>query len=350
MLNGAFVKPIIIAMLLLLSSIINPGFAQQDEISTVRLGFTGDIFLGNWATAFIDTFGVDYPFVETTDLFNEMDLVVANLESPITSSDEPYVEKSYLLKARPGISQGLLNANIRAVTLANNHILDYGLAGLTDTFNELDATGIQHFGAGMNVDEALREASFEINGQTIALLGFSATFPEEFWASDTSAGTAFPYDEDVRRRVSQCAAEYDIVVAIFHWGAEKRDTPKDYQVDLAHLCIDNGADFVVGHHPHVVQGIEIYKDVPIFYSLGNFAFASYSETARVGLIADITFEDGAVSEARVIPVNVYNAEVNFQPVGIEGSERADFYAYLLTISEALNPLLITVSADGSIEH
>ncbi len=340
-----------VTVILLLSFVYVVGVVSaQPDTSSVRLGFVGDIFLGNWAEAFIDTHGVDYPFAETTALFHEMDLVVGNLENPITTSDEPYVEKSYLLKARPGLSHGLFNANIRAVTLANNHILDYGLTGLTDTMRELDDTGIQHFGAGMNKSEALREASFEINDQKIALLGFSATFPEEFWASDTSAGTAFPYDQDVRRRVSECAAQYDIVICNFHWGAEKRETPKDYQIDLAHLCIDHGADFVVGHHPHVVQGIEIYKDTPIFYSLGNFCFASYSETARVGLIADITFEDGRVSEARLIPVNVYNAEVNFQPVGIEGSAQTEVYNYLLSISEAFNSSSISITPARLIKH
>jgi poly-gamma-glutamate capsule biosynthesis protein CapA/YwtB (metallophosphatase superfamily) len=335
-------------ILLAISTMLPAVLIAQPDSTRLRLGFTGDIFLGNWATAFIDTHGVDYPFVETTALFNEMDLVVGNLENPVTASTEKYVEKTYLLKAEPGITQGLFNANIRAVTLANNHILDYGITGLRDTMNELDATGIQHFGAGMNKDEALQEASFEINGQTVALLGFSATFPEEFWASDTSAGTAFPYDQDVRRRVSECAATYDIVICNFHWGAEKRDTPKDYQADLAHLCIDNGADFVVGHHPHVVQGIEIYKDVPIFYSLGNFAFASYSETARVGLIADITFEDGKVVEARAIPVNVYNAEVNFQPIPLGESELPEFFTYLRSISIPINHYIIKITDKGDV--
>ncbi|MCB2213194.1 CapA family protein [bacterium] len=326
------------------------GVVAAAESTTVRLGFTGDIFLGSWATAYIDTFGVDYPFEKTRDLFHEMDLVVGNLENPVTPVDEPYLEKTFYLKAEPGVTQGLYNANIRAVTLANNHILDYGVQGLRDTMAELDGTGIQHFGAGMNKTEALQEAAFEFNGQTVALLGFSATFPEEFWASDTSAGTAFPYEQDLIRKVDECAAAYDIVVTVFHWGAEKRETPKDYQVDLAHLCIDHGADFVVGHHPHVPQGIEIYKDTPIFYSLGNFAFASYSETAKVGLIADITFEDGKVSEARVVPVNVYNVEVRFRPVPLDDQARIEFIHYLDAIpSEYITNAKLSINGSVVIE-
>ena len=310
--------------------------AVTSKLQTVKIAFVGDIFLGNWAVDFLDSAGVDYPFAGCAEIFREVDLVVGNLESPITTHDEIYVEKQYTMKSPPGIEKGLSNANIRAVTLANNHILDFGWEGLKSTMELLDKAGIKYFGAGANRKEALKEATSTINGQTIALLGFSATFPEEFWATDSTPGTAFPYDEDVREVVSRCAGEYDILVTCFHWGAELMTKPKDYQIDLAHLCIDQGSDLVIGHHPHVVQSIEIYNGIPIFYSLGNFTFASYSESAKVGMIAVVEFKDGKTVDARAVPVDVYNEVRNFQPVPLDKNRSVDFFRELQTLSDSLN--------------
>ncbi len=344
------IVPFLLILLLIFSLSSNFSFGQDDNQADdiIRLGLVGDIFLGNWAEAFIDSFGVDYPFNACRELFDQMDLVVGNFESPILENGEPYLEKQYLLKSPPGIEKGLFNANIRAVTLANNHVLDYGPDGLQNTIKYLDHSGVKHFGAGSNRKNARKEAVVEIKNQKVAFLGFSATFPEEFWATDSTAGTAFPYNEDVRKAVTHCNDNYDVVVVVFHWGAEKMTEPKDYQRDLAHLCIDLGADLVVGHHPHVVQGIEFYRNVPVFYSLGNFAFASYSENAKIGLIADINFQGGKVISSRAVPVNVYNAEVNFQPTPLSLKDQMKFNKYLEELSIKLNTTSITIDKDGRV--
>ncbi|MDP8239508.1 MAG: CapA family protein [Candidatus Hatepunaea meridiana] len=324
--------------------------ATDDEKSgIVKLAFVGDIFLGNWAVEFLEKEGMDYPFHGCKDIFQEVDLVIGNLESPITVATEPFIEKQFLLKSPPGIEKGLFSANIRAVNLANNHILDYGTAGLKSTVQSLQSASIQHFGAGFKLGEALKEAKFTIRKQTIALLGFSATFPEEFWATDTSAGTAFPAEDDVIKTVSRCAKEYDIVVVSFHWGAEKMEFPKDYQVELAHLCIDYGADLIIGHHPHVVQGIELYHNVPIFYSLGNYAFASYSKSAITGLIARVHLSDGKVVLAEAIPINVNNYERNFQPVPLEKDRYSLFINDLGSLSLSLNEGRNVISKSGMVQ-
>lgn len=323
--------------------------AEDDSTSLmVRLGFVGDIFLGNWAIDFIDNEGFDYPFRNCMDMLQSFDLVVGNLECPITLADEPFIEKQYLLKAPPGIENGLFQSNIRAVNLANNHIMDFGLEGLESTIGYLKSSSIQHFGAGINLESALREARFSIHGKTIALLGFSATFPEEFWATDSTAGAAFAEENDVIDAVSRCVQIYDIVVVSFHWSAERLEFPKDYQIELAHLCIDYGADMVVGHHPHVVQGVEVYKRSPIFYSLGNFSFASYSENARTGLFAAVAFSYQGVVKASVIPINVYNTEVFFQPDPLRKKQSIEFFHWLNQISEPLNNGKDIVSKDGGI--
>jgi len=344
--RARFIPALIFSLALLYPFIIIADDKVQEE--AVDLIFTGDIFLGNWAVEFIDKEGVDYPFKGCSGQFGQADLVVGNLENPITVSGEPIVEKQFILKAPPGIEAGLHKANIRAVNLANNHILDYGYEGLNNTRNYLDKADIKYFGAGDNLGEALKPATFSINEQTFAFLGFSATFPEEFWATDSSGGTAFPMEEDVISAVTKCADEDDVLVVSFHWGAEKMDSTKGYQIDLAHLCIDNGADLIIGHHPHVVQGIEIYKGAPIYYSLGNFAFASYSESARIGMLAKVSFLNNKVVTAEALPLNVYNEEVNFQPIPLHHSQRPEFYSYMNKLSARLNDGRDVVSEEGKL--
>jgi poly-gamma-glutamate synthesis protein (capsule biosynthesis protein) len=320
-------------------------FAQVSD--TVQIAFVGDIFLGNWAEPFIKTHGYDYPLKDCIGILQEADLTVGNWECPITDSGTPF-PKEFVLRASPGVEKSLSSSNIHALNLANNHILDYGVSGLKNTLSILGQAQIQHFGAGLNRGQACKEASFNLKGQKIAFLGFSTTFPQEFWATDTSAGTAFPYEELLRENIPRMAQNYDIVVISFHWSAELLEKPKEYQISLAHLCIDLGADLIIGHHPHIAQGVEVYKGAPIFYSLGNFAFASYSQNAKVGLIVEVDFKLGKAISAKITPVNVYNEQVHFQPVPLSNSAKSDFLSYLNSISQELNSKSIVITAKGEI--
>ncbi len=323
-------------------------YAIKDVKESVRIAFVGDIFLGNWAVESLEKEGYDYPFHGCGDIFKKVNLVVGNLESPTTRSVEPYIEKQFLLKSPPGIAKALYRANIRAVTLANNHILDYGIDAMKETMLNLKNNHVQYFGAGMNKKEALQEAPFYFDGITYAFVGFSATFPEEFWATDTSAGTAFPYDSDVENTVNQLSSLFDVTIVSFHWGAEKMEFPKDYQVELAHLCIDSGADMVIGHHPHVIQGVELYINKPIFYSLGNFAFASYSETAKAGLLAIGNFSGEHLQSVQIIPLNVYNVEVEFQPLPFDKNDASEHLEHIRQISLPLNNGNDIFNSEGTI--
>ena len=338
---------IVLSIILLLksSSLTAEGFETREG---VRIIFTGDIFLGNWAADFIEKYGVDYPFRNSMDILQEADLCVGNLEGPIIRDGEPFPEKEFVLKMPPGCQQGLCEANFLCLNLANNHILDYGYEGLKATFKALDSSNIKYFGAGKDRESALIESNFNLKDQSFGFLGFSATFPMEFWATDSTPGTAFPWNEDIERVIPKCAEKYDNLIVSFHWSAELREIPKDYQIDLAHKCIDLGADMILGHHPHVAQGVEIYKKKPIFYSLGNFAFASYSINADVGIMVSADFKDGGISSLKVIPVNVYNAEVNFNPDPLKGQNKIDFLNQLRKISQELNSEYIVITDAGKL--
>jgi len=301
-----------------------------------RIAFVGDIYVGGWVEDFILNYGVDYPYRGSLEFLLDADAAVGNLEGPISQGENPFPDKEFLLKMPPGCQAGMAEANLRFLNLANNHILDYGVEGLTETLTALDSSHIYHFGAGIDLTAAFREAVLEDDDQRIAFLGFSTTFPQEFWATDSTPGTAFPWQDRLIESIERCVQTYGIVVVSFHWSSELLEVPKDYQVDLAHLCIDHGADLIIGHHPHIVQSVEIYKGVPIFYSLGNFAFASYSENASVGLAVAVDFDYDCAVSAELIPLNVYNADVLFQPKPLKGKALEEFAIHLQKISQELN--------------
>ena len=162
------------------------------------------------------------------------------------------------------------------MTLANNHILDFGRGPLTETLKALEGAGIAHVGAGEDLDAAKALKTFEIQGKTLGFLGASRVIPEGSWnASRYNSGVFTTYDatqlvEEIRKAKESC----DFVVVLVHWGIERNTFPEDYQKTLACQYIDAGADVVIGSHPHVLQGIEYYQGRPIFYSLGNFIFSN----------------------------------------------------------------------------
>ena len=247
------------------------------------------------------------------------------------------------------VAPALARAGFNIVSLANNHTLDYGPEGLEDTRAALDKAGIGHVGAGRNLAEARAAvylhahrraaADFPMPSAPVAFLAYSLTFPEEFWAGPDRPGTAFGHERFVRADVTAAREKADIVVVSFHWGQEGKTELRDYQVQLAHAAIDAGAAAVLGHHPHILQGVERYKDGVILYSLGNFAFGSFSNTATRSAIALLTFRDKQWRELRMVPLNVKNAEVVFQPRPLVGPEAAEVVEHLQQLSQALGTTL-----------
>ncbi|MEE9614399.1 MAG: CapA family protein [Thermodesulfobacteriota bacterium] len=298
-----------------------PALVPAEEITVIA---AGDVYLGGRAAPFIERNGPSYPFAFTADIFGEGDMVIVNLESPLTEREKAFMEKEYVFKAGAGAAEALKAGGVDVATLANNHIMDYGAAGLGDTMARLDGLGIAHGGAGRTLEEARRPAVVEIKGVKVAVLAYSNTLPEEFYAGKRSPGTAYGRPEHVRADVRKAAGEADIVIVSFHWSEEGLKEPKDYQRELAHTAIDSGARLVLGHHPHVVQGAEFYNDGLILYSLGNFVFGSYSLKGPEGIIARVVFtEDGSVKSAGVIPIDVDNWEVDFRPAPLGGEVALD---------------------------
>jgi poly-gamma-glutamate synthesis protein (capsule biosynthesis protein) len=298
----------------------SPFPTAADPADRQRIVFLGDFLPSGSADDVIAVKGYSYLFGGVHDILAESDAAFLNLETPLSGRGAPVEGKAYTFRADPAAADAMYAEGIRAVSLANNHILDFGPGALSDTLDNLRKAGIQTVGAGMDVSEAAEPAVVLTDSGSVVLLAFSNTFPDSYWAKRGRPGTLFGSPKMVRKAVSG-AAEKGPVIVSFHWGQELMEQPKEYQVNLSHLAIDSGADLVVGHHPHVPQPIEIYRGVPILYSLGNFSFGSYSQNALTGLMARAEFgEEGTCDKLEIYPLLVDNARVLFRPRTLSGIE------------------------------
>ncbi|GAB4507836.1 MAG: CapA family protein [Sulfuricaulis sp.] len=306
----------------------------------LHIAAVGDIMLGGTATPEMRKYGYDYPFELTKDILKQAQIVFGNLEGPLTDGGAAGTVKQYVFRSPPDkVAPALARAGFNVVSLANNHTLDYGPEGLEDTRAALEKAGIRHAGAGRNVTDARQPVYMMANGTTVAFLAYSLTFPEEFWAGPDKPGTAFGHEKHVRADVATARQTADVVVVSFHWGQEGKTELRDYQTQLARAAIDSGASAVLGHHPHILQGVEHYKHGVILYSLGNFAFGSFSNTATRSAIALLTFRDRQWRELRLVPLNVKNAEVVFQPRPLVGRDATEVVEHLQQLSQSLGTML-----------
>ena len=219
---------------------------------------------------------------------------------------------------------------MEAANLANNHSHDYGDAGFDDTKTALDQAGITHFGYE---DVAI----VEVGGVKVGLTGQFTVYENP------------QHLEDLRNNIQTLKDRgAEVIVACFHWGMENDDTPDPDQVELAHAAIDAGAHLVIGHHPHVLQGVEVYQGRYIVYSVGNFCFGgNYSPPDYDAMIFQQTFtiQDGQVlsdDQVEVIPCLTSSAAGynNFQPIPAEGEEKQRILEKLRDISDGLGEINI----------
>lgn len=200
---------------------------------------------------------------------------ILNLEGTIDCENYNKIEKR-----GPNLSSNIMaievlkELNVIGVTLANNHMMDYGKEGLMHTIDLLDQNKILHTGAGKNIEEALKPMIIEDNRKKIAIYSFGWDIEETIYANDNTSGCA-PRDKELFCKIMKDSKEkYDKIVVCPHWGFEYNRLPMPYDIDLAHSLIDSGCDLIIGNHPHCVQPFEVYKDKRIYYALGNFYFSS----------------------------------------------------------------------------
>lgn len=318
-----------------------PQASPEETTAPLReltIAAVGDIMLGGTAAPELARFGYDYPFERVASLIRKADLAFANLEGPLTDRGQAQ-RKQYVFRSPPDlVASALARAGFDVVSLANNHSMDYGIEGLRDTMRALARAGIAHAGAGGNLAVAREPAYLDADGKHVAVLAYSLTFPEEFWASDARPGTAFGHEDQVRADVAAARNKAGTVIVSFHWGQEGSIELRDYQRKLGHAAIDAGAAAVIGHHPHVLQGVERYGRGVILYSLGNFVFGSYSPGATRSAIAVLSIRQGRVRELKLYPINVKNAEVVFQPYVLSGAPAAEVVQHISQLSQPLGAM------------
>lgn len=283
----------------------------------LTLSVIGDCTLGddvnfsaaNSFSTVYSMYGASWFFQNVKSVLGEDDLTFANFEGTLTTS-ETRENKEYAFKGAPEYTQILKDGSVEAVTLANNHSSDYGAQSLTDTKQYLTEAGIDY----CTGEEIIYR---EIKGVTVALIGI--------YVLDTGIEKASQVEQTIADAKQNGA---DLIVVGFHWGSEKSNYPDETQQSLAHTAIDCGADLVVGHHPHVLQGIEQYQGKYIVYSLGNFCFGGNSTPSDMDtMIFRQTFSvtaEGNVEDAgiHIIPCSVSSAAGwnNYQPTPLEGTE------------------------------
>ena len=325
-------KSILTYILMIATLLSQPLQLHAEEII---INAVGDIMLaGTWAPL-LRRKGYDYPFNGVKKELAAGDINLANLESPIATSGQEYTEKKYRFRAEPPVAEAIRAAGFNLVTLANNHSMDFGGEALAETLRHLSNNGVAWIGAGINLSEARKMALYTIKGKRIAFLAFSLTQPVEFFAGQNRPGIAPGYEKLVTADITSARSLADYVIVSFHWGKESSGTVHLYQRNAAHKAIEAGADVIIGHHPHVLQGAERYKNGIIFYSLGNFTFASKSRTADVSAIIRLKLTDDW-REAEILPLDVLNRRVGFQPQLLTGEKGAAVIEKLNRLSETFN--------------
>ena len=290
--------------------------AQKDPVS-LTISVVGDCTLGTDETfdydtslnAYYDSNGKDYFFQNVKSIFAADDLTIANFEGTLTDSDTRE-DKTFAFKAPAEYAQILTSGSIEAVNTANNHSHDYGDQSYTDTLTALDNEGITHFG----YDDT---AVMDIKGVKVGLVGI--------YELNDHLGR----EQQLKDNIAKVKADgAELVIVIFHWGNETETVPDTNQMTLGRLAIDEGADLVCGHHPHVLQGIETYKGKNIVYSLGNFCFGGNSSPSDMDtMIFQQTFtitSDGVQADnvTNIIPCSISSADGynNYQPTPATGDE------------------------------
>lgn len=247
----------------------------QSDIS-IELTFAGDIMLSRGLDKYLNEKGYDYPYENVKDIFLSDDLTIVNLECPITSYGRGANKaKRFVFKANSENAFAMKRAGIDLCDLANNHTMDYRSEGLGDTMDALTKAGIAYVGAGENASSNMSYI-FEKNGYKVGILAYSLFPPEGMVYNENNPNINYLSEfedlksERVKTDLKKLKADFKIVY--FHWGVEYEPFARDMQKKLARDTIDGGADFVVGAHPHVIQGSEVYNGKYIYYSIGNCVF------------------------------------------------------------------------------
>lgn len=293
-----FVAVIVLLFLLLLL------FKHSNK--KITMSFVGDILLDRGVLKQMELNGYEYPFLEVKQTLRKADICCGNLECPLTDGGIPSSkDPKYIFKAPVDMAKYLKDAGFTLLNLANNHTMDHGAKGLLDTIDILDKYGIACVGGGTTLNDATLPLFISVRGTKIGFLSYSAFPPEGYFYADEKPNISKLNISTLGASVCNAKEQCDFLVVCFHWGREFDFFPNEDQKIAAHIAVDNGADIVIGHHPHVYQGIEEYNGKYIFYSLGNFVFDKQIPPGTdESYILNIYLRKGELEKIDLIPVKI----------------------------------------------
>jgi poly-gamma-glutamate capsule biosynthesis protein CapA/YwtB (metallophosphatase superfamily) len=269
---------------------------------------TGDVNLDPSYIPALAANGFDYAWAGVDGIFNDDELTVINLECAPSDLGTPE-DKEFVFRCPTSSLTSLARAGIEVANMGNNHSGDYGKEALVDGRNQLIAAGVAPIGAGADADEAGRPGIFEVNGWTVAVVGFGGIVPNPPWVA-TADHPGMRDGDDIASMVAAVAAAEemaDFVVVSIHWGVELDTQPRPDDVERANAMISAGADVIFGHHAHRLQPMEMVKDTAVFWGLGNFVWPRYSDVgSTTGIGRAIVHPDGSI-EACLIPAFIENS-------------------------------------------
>ena len=284
----------------------------RSNLNTITLFAVGDIMLNRGVEYMVRKQGNDdfkFPFLRIADYLGKADILFGNLESVISDKGVK-VGSIYSFRAEPEAIEGLTYAGFDVLSVANNHVFDYGREAMEDSFKRLKQASIDYVGGGFNEKEVRSGITKEIKGTKIIFLAYTNLGSKYWEATENRSGIGW-LDKRIKNDIEEAKEKSDLVIVSFHTGEEYQSQPNNEQKYFAHLAIDSGADLIIGHHPHAIQPVEKYEQDWIAYSLGNFVLdQSFSEETMKGILLEVTIKDKEIKE--VIPREIKISDF-FQP-------------------------------------
>ncbi len=280
-------------------------FSAPSAYGKVKFCAVGDVLLDRGIRKTIEEKGLNYLFDKIKPIISEHDLAFCNLESPLTPSNIGYpLLKRYSFRGETEYVQGLIYTGFNVISVANNHTIDWDRDGFMETIRILKEHNISPVGGGKNQHEAMKPTLIKRNGLIFAFFGAVSFLLEGLPYLEDKPAPAYAGIEELTTQIQRINNLVDFVIVSFHWGSENQPIPNSRQVEYAHRVIDAGADLVLGHHPHVLQSIEHYKDRFIIYSLGNFVFDNSRPHQRQTIIFSCEFSKGQIIMPKILPVTI----------------------------------------------
>ncbi len=303
------------------------GVNSSEELpQKLKLAAVGDMMLTRGVGTRIRRTSVHAPFDGVRHIFKTADILFGNLETSIATSGTQLPGKVIWFRAEPEVTEGLKEAGFDVLSLANNHILDYDTPALMETIQNLEGAGIGYVGAGENLEQSRRPLVLIKGGTRVGFLAYnefynyfwSYSYRRTFEATEDTAGTAPMKEELIEEDINKLKDLCDVIVVSLHWGVEDSNRVTPEQRKLGRRIIDWGGDIILGHHPHVLQGIEYYKGKPIVYSLGNFIFDQNGDNNNQSIILELELEGGEIVKTAAYPIQIHDKHQPRLPEDAQG--------------------------------